>query len=197
MRKIALACLLALSPSIAVADNIANCELVLMETIEDESGRGGAQVASYRPAADFMASVYEEDAETLYAIDDLAIRAVMCQRFDVIPTKSDFKIMATGIPFFLSQSFESQDSDLVSLFFKDGEFHYTYKGPGLSEEAERLLQKRLKAFNAMDHDLREKEEAKKESAAKAKAEKDADKDPETKQSTEEADAPLAEEAESE
>ena len=47
----------------ARADNIADCEIVLMETIEDESGQGSAKVASYRPADEFIASIYVEDLE--------------------------------------------------------------------------------------------------------------------------------------
>lgn len=188
MKAITFAALLALLPATAFADNIAKCEVVLMQTIEDESGRGGAQVASYRPAADFLTSVYQEDIETLYTIDDLPIQAVMCERVDVVPTKSDFKIMATGIPFFLSQSFESQDTDLISLFFKDGAFRYNYKGPGLSDEAQTLLDKRLDAFNDMEHDL-----DKKEAALKAKISDQEDE----KQSTEEAEDTLADASESE
>jgi hypothetical protein len=181
----------ALYSTAAFADNIAKCEVVLLETIEDESGRGGAQVASYRPAGDFMASVYQEDSETLYTIDDLAIQAVMCERFDVVPSESDFKVVATGIPFFLSQSFESQDSDLVSLFFKEGAFRYNYKGPGLSDETKALLNERLKSFNAMEHDLDEKEAA-------LMAEKSEDNaSEELKQSTKDADTALEEASESE
>lgn len=194
MKKAALACLFALTPvtfsTAAFADNIAKCEIVLLETIEDESGRGGAQVASYRPAGDFMASVYQEDSETLYAVDDLAIQAVMCERFDVVPTKIDFKIIATGIPFFLSQSFESQDSDLISLFFKEGAFRYSYKGPGLSDETKALLDRRLVSLNEMDHDLGEKEAA-------LMADKSEAEDESSKQSTEDADAALEETSESE
>lgn len=205
MRQAALASIFSLSAALysttAFADNIAKCEVVLLETIEDESGRGGAQVASYRPAGDFMASVYQEESETLYTIDDLAIQAVMCERFDVVPTDSDFKIVATGIPFFLSQSFESQDSDLVSLFFKEGAFRYNYKGPGLSAETKALLDKRLASFNGMEHDLDEKEAA---LSAKTSEDKASDDDAlkeeaseETKQSTEDADIPLEEDSESE
>lgn len=159
MKKALLMGLFALLPSAAFAGNIAKCEVVLLETIEDESGRGGAQVASYRPAGEFMESVYDKDVETLYKIDDLSIQAVMCQRTDIIPSETDGKIIATGIPFFLSQSFESQDTDLVSFFFKDGEFRYSYKGPGLSDETQNLLDARIVSLNEMEHDLDEKEAA--------------------------------------
>lgn len=166
--------LLALSPTLATADNIADCEIVLMETIEDESGRGGAQVASYRPATEFMESIYLDDKTPLLKVDDLNIQAVMCKRFDVIPTKEDFKIVATGIPFFLSQSFESKDTDLVTVFFKDGEFQHVYTGPGLSEETTTLLKERLETFTQGDHDLAERETEKKKLAEKEDVAKETD-----------------------
>jgi len=148
--------LAALSLSIASpasADNIADCEIVILQTVEDESGRGGAQVASYGPADEFLGSVYGENTEVFNKVGGLPIQAVMCKRIDIVPTKNDFKILATGIPLFLSQSFDSQSSDLISLFYKDGEFRQTYSGPGLTEETEGLIETRLAEFNAMDHTL--------------------------------------------
>ncbi len=193
MKKALLIGLFTLLPSAAFAGNIAQCEVVLLETIEDESGRGGAQVASYRPAGEFMASVYDDDVETLYKIDGLSIQAVMCQRADIIPSDTDAKIIATGIPFFLTQSFEAQETDLVSVFFKDGKFRYSYKGPGLSEETQELLEARLVSLNEMEHDLDEKEAAL--MAKKSETEKEEDED--SKQSTEESDASLEEPTDSE
>lgn len=145
---------LALTPAMAnaaekSAPKNSECEIVLMQTIADESGRGGAQIASYRPAEDFLISVYQEDTDPIMTINEKPIQAIMCKRVDVIPTKNDFPIVATGIPFFLSQSFESQDTDLVSVYYKDGAFRHNYKGPGLSEEATTLLEKRLAMFGDM------------------------------------------------
>ncbi len=137
----------------ALADNIAACELVLMEEILDESGQGGGAVASYRPAADFLADVYTDGAEVKKDIDGAKIRAVMCARSNIIPTKADFKILVTGIPFVLSQNYDAQDSDLLTYYFKDGEFRYQYKGPGLIDETQADLEKRVAYFNAQDHDL--------------------------------------------
>jgi hypothetical protein len=143
------------SPS--YADNIANCEIVILQTVEDESGRGGAQVASYGPADDFLGSVYNDDIDIVKDIGGLPIQAVMCKRMDIVPTKNDFKILATGIPLFLSQSFDSQNSDLISLFYKEDEFHHTYSGPGLTEETAGLIDTRLVEFNSMEHGLASKE----------------------------------------
>lgn len=203
MKKALLIGLFTLLPSAAFAGNIAQCEVVLLETIEDEGGRGGAKVASYRPAGEFMASVYDDDIETLYKIDDLSIQAVMCQRADIIPSDTDAKIIATGIPFFLTQSFEAQETDLVSVFFKDGKFRYSYKGPGLSEETQALLESRLVSLNEMEHDLDEKEaaliakksEPEKESEEGEEEEKSEEED--SKQSTKENKASLEEPTESE
>ena len=153
MKRILLASFLMAFAAPAAADNIAACELVLMEVIEDESGQGGGAVASYRPAADFLADLYTDDVEAPKEIDGHKIRAVMCARNDIIPTKSDFKILATGIPFVLSQNYESPESDLLTYYFKDGEFTYQHKGPEMSGETQFALDKRVAYFNAQDHDL--------------------------------------------
>jgi len=172
----------------AFADNIADCEIVILQTVEDESGRGGAQVASYGPADEFLASVYDKDVEIMHEIGGLPIQAVMCKRIDIVPTKNDFKILATGIPLFLSQSFDSQNSDLISLFYKEGAFRKTYSGPGLTEETQGLLETRLDAFNEMEHGLAEKEaqaKAKMDAEAAAEAEEkiasETEEDPEIEQ----------------
>lgn len=157
--------------SLASADNIADCEIVILQTVEDESGRGGAQVASYGPADEFLGSVYGENTEVFNKVGGLPIQAVMCKRIDIVPTKNDFKILATGIPLFLSQSFDSQSSDLISLFYKDGEFRHTYSGPGLTEETQGLIETRLTKFNEMEHGLAAKEAAQKAEQKAAKAEK--------------------------
>ncbi|MEP1230669.1 MAG: hypothetical protein ABJG88_08330 [Litorimonas sp.] len=138
-----------MSPS-AIAGNIANCEIVLMETIADENGNGGAQVASYRPAGDFIASVYSREEDTLNEIDGLAIRALLCSRKDVIISDTDFDLLATGVPFILSQNFDSSTSNLLTYFFKDGSFQYTHKGDDLSDEALAKLTQRLVDFNSRE-----------------------------------------------
>lgn len=142
------------SPSFA--DNIADCEIVLLHTVEDETGRGGAQVASYGPADDFLDSVYNDGLEAIKDVGGVPIQAVMCKRIDIVPTEFDFKILRTGIPLFLSQSFDSQNSDLISLFFKEGQFRQTYTGPGLTDETRELIESRLANFNSKEHNLAEK-----------------------------------------
>ena len=129
---------LGLTPQ-ALADNIANCEVILLQEIEDEEMKGSAQVASYRPAADFIASVYDEEEGHITEIDDSTIRGVMCQRRSVVPTEFDFPIITTGIPLSLSQNFESTESGLITIFYGDGKFEYQYGGPDLTEEEQALL----------------------------------------------------------
>jgi len=131
----------------AAADNIADCEIVLVETIEDESGNGSAQIASYRPAADFIASAYDDTQEIMTELDGLAIRALLCRRNDVIISETDFKLLASGVPFVLSQNFDSPDSDLLTYFFKDSQFQYTHKGQDLSKESLAILDAHMADFN--------------------------------------------------
>lgn len=141
------------APLGAAANDIQDCELVLIEAIKDDSGKSGAQVASYRPASDFLGPVYE-GKEVAAKIDDLDIRAVMCMRNDVIATKADFKVLALGIPFVLSQDFDSPDTDLITYYYKDGKFRYQHKGPDMSDEAKAALEKRMAAFNQKTHNLK-------------------------------------------
>jgi len=58
MRVLIAALLLSISVP-AFADNIAGCEVVLMEKIKQEDSEGVTEVASFRPAADFIASIYQ------------------------------------------------------------------------------------------------------------------------------------------
>lgn len=156
MRLFIAALLLSISTS-AWADNIAGCEVVLMEEIKQEDSEGVTEIASFRPAADFLASAYDKDADILREIDGLPIRAVMCKRKSIIPIEADFPIVATGTPFMISQNFDSTKTGLTTLYFKDGEFRSNYKGPELSENKKTELTERLKDFNARPHQLAEKE----------------------------------------
>jgi len=153
MKKFVLALAISAFAAPAFADNIADRELVLLQEIKHESGNGGTPIASYRPADEFLAGLYSKEAEITTEIDGLKIRAVMCARNDVIPTKTDFEILATGIPFVLSQNFDSAKSDLMTYYFKDGEFRYQHKGPDMSKEALGDLKKRMAFFNKQDHTL--------------------------------------------
>ncbi|WP_154813641.1 hypothetical protein [Hellea balneolensis] len=143
----------------AFADNIAGCEVVLMEKIEQEGVEGTAEVASFRPAADFIASIYDDETEVLREIDGLPIRAVMCERKSVVPSLRDFPIIATGTPFMISQNFDSTQTGLTTIYFKDGEFRTDYKGPDLAGETEAKMKDRLEVFNLQPNDLAEKEKA--------------------------------------
>jgi len=183
MRLLIAALLLSIS-SPALADNIAGCEVVLMEQIKQEDSEGVTEIASFRPAADFIASAYDEDIDVLRKIDDLPIRAVMCKRQSIIPSESDFPIVATGIPFMISQNFDSTETGLTTIYFKDGAFRSNYKGPELSEAVEADLKARLENFNAKPHGLAEKE--------KAMLEKSKTKDDKPTESSEKDDVPAEE-----
>ncbi len=158
MRVLITALLLSISAP-AFADNIAGCEVVLMEKIKQEDNEGVTEIASFRPAADFIASAYDDEVEVLREIDGLPIRALMCKRKSIIPSEADFPIVATGTPFMISQNFDSTETGLTTIFFKDGEFRSNYTGPALSKENEAQIKTRLDDFNARPHDLIEKEKA--------------------------------------
>ena len=136
---------LGLTPA-AWADNVAHCEALIMQTVPNADGTGEAQIVSYRPAVDFLASLYDDDVGHLTEIAGFPIRAVMCRRNNVIPGESDYPILATGVPFILSQDFDSSDTDSLTVFWKDGALDYVYKGYPLSREAQAELDARITDF---------------------------------------------------
>lgn len=154
--------LLAGFSAFAQAENIASCEVVLMENIVDEGKDTGAKMASYRPAAAFLSSVYDDEDGHLSTIGDFKIRGVMCERRAVIPTLRDFPILATGIPFSLSQNFDSAKSSLMTLYFKDGKFRHTYKGAPLSPSELSKLNDVMEIYNLQPHGLGKTADDKKE-----------------------------------
>lgn len=149
-RLIKLAAAIAIAATLhtpASADNVADCEVLLMQVVATDAGNGEAQIASYRPAVDFLGSLYDKKDGYITEIDGHPIRAVMCRRNDVIPAASDYPIMATGVPFILSQDFDSTDTDSLTMFWKDGVFDYVYKGYPLSDEGQKILDDRLSDFS--------------------------------------------------
>jgi len=158
MRVLLAALLLGVSMP-AFADNIAGCEVVLMEKIQQDGVEGSAEVASFRPAGDFIASIYDDETEVLRKIDGLPVRAIMCQRNSVVPSLRDFPIIASGTPFMISQNFDSTETGLTTIYFKDGEFRADYKGPKLVDALNAEMKDRLEVFNLQPHDLAEKEKA--------------------------------------
>ena len=151
--------LLSLIAAPAFADNIANCEIVLMEAIAQEGLEGKAEVASFRPADDFMESIYDDDIPIIREIDGLPIRAVMSQRPSPEPSVRDFPIVASGIPFMISQNFDSPDTGLTTIFFKNGKFQHSYKGSELNADIQAELDYRIEVYNFQPHELTEKEAA--------------------------------------
>lgn len=137
------------------AGNIANCEVVLMEPMIKDGKDTGAKFASFRPAAAFLSSVYDDEAGHETQLDDHDIRGVMCTRQALIPTLRDFPILATGIPFSVSENFDSPNSNLMTLYFKDGKFHHTYAGAKLNPGDLEKLKDVMEVFNLQPHELGE------------------------------------------
>ena len=138
----------ALCAPTAWADNVAHCEALILQVVANDENTGEAQIASYRPAVPFLASLYDEEDGHLTEIDGFPIRAIMCRRNNIIPAESDYPILATGMPFILSQDFDSPQSDSLTMFWKDREIDYVYKGYPLSDERQDILDDRLADFTA-------------------------------------------------
>jgi len=134
-------------------DALSDCEVVMMRFIPDESGNGGMDLSTHGPADDYLASIFDDEDGHLTEMRGDRIRALLCQRNDVLPTEEDFPLLATGIPFVLSQDFDSTDTDSLTMFWRKTYFDYVYKGYPLSDEAETILKTRLADFTQRDHGL--------------------------------------------
>lgn len=134
-------------------ENLSDCEVVMMRYIPDEGGNGGMDISTHGPADDYIASVYDDEDGHLTKMRGDRIRALLCQRDDLLPTEEDFPILATGIPFVLSQNFDSTDTDSLTMFWRKTYFDYIYKGHPLSDDAESQLKTRLAGFTDRDHGL--------------------------------------------
>lgn len=144
---------LAVLPASALAGNIADCELMTMKEVVDEAG-GTMAVAAFPPAGDFLAGVYDDAVELSLQHDGEPIRALMCTRKTVMPDEDDYAILATGIPLAVSQDFDSNQSDALTVFFRDGAFRYKYASAEDMPDAMRTtLEARLADFSARDHGL--------------------------------------------
>ena len=149
MKKLSLglAAALIFTPA-AWADNVAHCEILLLQTVAAENGAGEAQIATFTPAVTFLASLYDDEDGHIKTVNHLPIQAVLCRRNVIIPAPSDYNILATGIPFVLSQDFDSSETDSLTVYWKDGAFDYVYKGRPLTDEEQGLLDTRLAEFSA-------------------------------------------------
>lgn len=158
-----------------------DCQIVIMETVEVEDASREAQIASFFPAADFINSATDDVTGHISEVNGQKIQALMCTRNEIIPAKSDYDFLATGIPFILSQDFDSQDTDSLTVKWIEGTFKYAYKGYPLSDEAETTLKARLAKFSERGLSDWAGALAKADAEAKAetKAEATLDIDPET------------------
>lgn len=130
-------------------DNIANCELVVLQVIDPESEDQTDPVATFLPAGGFIFSVFGAKPH-MDAVDGKPIRAVMCTRASVVPSEFDLKMIRTGIPFYLSPDFDSKDSAFLSVGKTEDGYTYSYAGPDLSAEDAYLLKLRMKALNDVE-----------------------------------------------
>ncbi len=130
-------------------DNIANCEIVVQQSVEEGATENSAQIATFMPAGDFIFSVFGAKSH-LTEVDGKPIRAVMCARGSVVPSEFDLKMIRTGIPLYLSQDFDAKDSALMSISKTGKGYVYDYSGPDMSADDLELLKLRMKALNDVE-----------------------------------------------
>ena len=66
---IALSLTVGIAPA-AWADNVAHCEVVIMQVVNDEASAGEAQVATFAPAVTFLSSLYDDEDGHLTTINN-------------------------------------------------------------------------------------------------------------------------------
>lgn len=129
------------------AADTSECELLLVQIIQSPDGEGEAQIPSYIPAEEFMATLTDNEPGHMTDYLGHKIQAVMCRRDDIIPAQEDYAVISTGIPFILSQDFDSTDTDSLTLYWNDEKVEHVYKGYPLSQDAESILETRLAEFS--------------------------------------------------
>ena len=135
-------------------DNIAACEVVVQQPVvssdevKETDTEATPMIATFIPAEDFVYSVFDGEDGHLTEVDGHPIQALMCKRRYLIPTEFDLRLIETKIPLYLSQNFDSADSDLMALYFKDDKFQYQYSGSDLNEDSQEILDVRMKALNS-------------------------------------------------
>jgi len=153
MRLILAALMMLSGAQIALADNVANCEIFLRQPVMIDGEKTGAFIDTYAPGAEFIASVYDDTEGHVTEFKGQPIQAVFCTRHSVIPSLRDFPILATGLPFVVSTDFEASDSAIVTIYFKDNQFQHVYKGPDLSEKETAQMSDAMEIFNLQPHGL--------------------------------------------
>lgn len=135
-------------------DNIAACEIVVQqpvtskEDLTDTDAEDVPLIATFMPAEDFVYSVFDGEDGHISEVNGHPIQALMCQRQYLVPTEFDLRLIETQVPLYLSQDFDSAESDLMAIFFKDDEYHYQYSGKDLSEDSLTILKTRMTALNS-------------------------------------------------
>ena len=153
--RLTLALAAALLPVPALAGNIAKCEAVISAFVEDENG-GGADISSFRDPTDFFMGIYDEDTEPVTEIGGFPIRAIICERRDLMPDEDDYAILASGVMLSLSQAFDSKQSDMLTVKWIDGRFRWQWKSADpIDPDMRDALVERLADFSARDHGLGE------------------------------------------
>lgn len=134
-------------------DNIAACEIVVQKPVlppeeqKESDTETAPMIATFIPAEDFVFSVFDGEDGHLTEVEGNPIQALMCTRKSLIPTEFDLRLIETRIPLYLSQNFDSKDSDLMAVYFKDGKYEYQYSGNELSEDNLEILDVRMTALN--------------------------------------------------
>jgi hypothetical protein len=139
--------------TVSLAAGSDGCEVVVSSEVVDADG-GRMTVASYRPAEQFLAGVYDANTPLTLKEGGAPIRGLICVRNDLAPTEKDYAILATGVPLSLSQDFDSADSDILTVYFNGEAFAHRYTSDyPMSGEFSDAVDARLTDFSKRNHGL--------------------------------------------
>ena len=132
----------------ALAGNIADCEVVVMDAVEGEATSGVA--AAFLDAGEVISSMLDPERPTLAVIDGRPVQALMCTRRNPVPDAEDVPLIASGIPFILSSDFDSDSAPVVTLALDEERRAVARMAVGLSAPQETALADFLDAYEPQD-----------------------------------------------
>lgn len=124
-----------------------SCEVIVVGVVDNETQEAIMAASHFLPADDFLDTVYDNTEGHLKTMNDLPIRAVMCERQNIIPTLRDVPLLQTGLSLTLSQDFNAAESGLLTIYDGGEDYKAEYSGPPLSEAQEAELTEMLKIFD--------------------------------------------------
>lgn len=122
-----------------------DCEVITLDN--EKTTKAEVEDARFHNGSAFIESLYDEAPTRITEVDGAPIVAVMCKRNDLLPTLRDLPIIQTGLPFSLSQDFDSAESGLLTIFDDGTAYRAAYTGPPALGPDSNALDNVMEIFN--------------------------------------------------